>query len=167
MQAAMDRLESFTHRHRKLVLLAWLVLLVAAAPFAAKQTEHLTSGGFAVPGSGSETVDSGLTAFDDAQRESLAVVVAQRPGSDAADVRRAIDRVEEATGAVANVTLTKKAAAKADSEAGKAAITVVPLKVDGSQDEAADAASDLRRELELDEGAVRDGVEVHMVGQQA
>ncbi len=45
MQAAMDRLDGFTRRHGKLVALAWLLLLIAALPFTARQTEHLTSGG--------------------------------------------------------------------------------------------------------------------------
>ena len=59
MQAAMDRLGQFTRRHRVIVVVAWLALLVAAMPFAARQTEHLTSGGFEVPGSGSAAVDRG------------------------------------------------------------------------------------------------------------
>ena len=49
MQAAMDTLSAFLERRRLLVLGAWIVLLLAAAPFAAKQTDHLTSGGFKVP----------------------------------------------------------------------------------------------------------------------
>ena len=69
MQAALDRLWGFLERHRRLVLAAWVLLLLAAAPFAAKQTEHLTSGGFQVPGSQSETVDRNLERFDGAQRE--------------------------------------------------------------------------------------------------
>ena len=63
MQAAMDRLASFLERRRWLVLGAWLVLLLAAAPFAAKQTDHLTSGGFEVPGSQSQIVDRNLERF--------------------------------------------------------------------------------------------------------
>ena len=48
----MARLHDFLAGHRRLVLAAWVVALVAAAPFAAKQTDNLTSGGFLVPGSG-------------------------------------------------------------------------------------------------------------------
>jgi heme transporter len=51
MQAAMDRLGGFLERRRWLVVAAWLLLVLAAAPFAARQTEHLTAGGFSVPGS--------------------------------------------------------------------------------------------------------------------
>ena len=42
----MDRLAGFLERRRWLVLAAWLLILLAALPFAAKQTDHLTSGGF-------------------------------------------------------------------------------------------------------------------------
>jgi uncharacterized membrane protein YdfJ with MMPL/SSD domain len=51
MQAGMDRLAGFLQRRRSVVLAVWVVALVAALPFAAKQTDHLTSGGFEVPGS--------------------------------------------------------------------------------------------------------------------
>ena len=74
----MARLHDFLARHRRFVLIAWLLLLVGAAPFAMRQTEHLTSGGFLVPGSGSEKVDEALADFEGAQRETLAVVLAQR-----------------------------------------------------------------------------------------
>ena len=90
MQAAMDRLDRFTRRRRVPVALLWLVLLLAALPFASRQTEHLTSGGFEVPGSGSAAVDRGLAEFEGAEREQLAVVIARRPGADSADVRRSI-----------------------------------------------------------------------------
>src|SRR3954469_989015 len=168
MQGAMDRLGSFTRRHRVVVVLAWLALLAAALPFAARQTDNLTSGGFAVPGSGSQAVDRGLAEFDGAQRESLAVVVARKPGATDADVRAAIDHVQGATGKVSHVTLSSSAAAGAARKAGSAPITVVPLQVAGRQDDAANAAVDLRRELDLGNGGEHLGrVEIHLVGQQA
>src|SRR3954468_8399574 len=105
MQAAMDRLDGFTRRHGRLVALTWLVLLLAALPFAARQTEHLTSGGFEVPGSGSAAVERGIKAFDGAQRSQLAVVLAKQPGSDAQGIRAAIDHVRDATGRVGHVSL--------------------------------------------------------------
>src|SRR3954463_11877922 len=100
MQGAMDRLGSLTRRHRVVVVLAWLALLAAALPFTARQTENLTSGGFEVPGSGSEAVARGLTDFAGAQRESLAVVIARKRGATDTDVRRAVARVQNAAGSV-------------------------------------------------------------------
>src|SRR3712207_408521 len=105
MQAAMDRLQAFLERRRWLVAGAWLVLLLASAPFAAKQTEHLTSGGFSVPGSGSEAVDRSMKRFDAAQHQALAVVLAQRPGASATDVRKEVDRVRRVAGRLPHADL--------------------------------------------------------------
>ena len=88
MQAALDRLASFLERRRWFVLGAWLALLLAVAHFAAKQTEHLTSGGFEVPGSQSQAVDRNLERFAGAQREYMAVVVARRGDGDSPSARR-------------------------------------------------------------------------------
>jgi uncharacterized membrane protein YdfJ with MMPL/SSD domain len=167
MQAAMDRLDGFTRRHGRLVAAMWLVLLLAALPFAARQTEHLTSGGFEVPGSGSAAVERGLKAFDGAQRSQLAVVVARRPGASDADVRAAIDKARRGADKVAHVALAPAAAEAAARRAASAPITVVPLQLSGTQNDAADAASDLRRELGLGTDSAKGPVELHLVGQQA
>src|SRR5688572_11196734 len=135
MQVAMDKLSSFLERRRLLVLGAWIVLLLAAAPFAAKQTEHLTSGGFLVPGSQSDVVDRNLERFEGAQRETLAVVLARREGASAADVRAEVERVDAIAAGLPHVELTPAAAAR---QTGDASITIVPLTVDGDPDELAD-----------------------------
>jgi RND superfamily putative drug exporter len=166
MQAAMDRLDGFTRRHGRLVALVWLILIVAAVPFAARQTEHLTSGGFEVPGSGSASVERGLTAFDGAQRSQLAVVLARRPGSTDKDIQAAIARIRRGVATTAHVALPPQAAQAATRQAGKATIAVVPLMLSGTQDDAANAASDLRRELKVGSGG-NQPVELHLVGQQA
>src|SRR4051794_4101785 len=162
MQAAMDRLDGFTRKHGKLVALAWLARILAAIPFASRQTEHLTSGGFEVPGSGSAAVERGLGAFHHAQRSQLAVVVARRPGSSDADVRAAIARVRAAAAKTDHVALPAHAA----EAPGRGAFTVLPLRLSGSQDAAANAATGLRRELDLKAGT-RGHVALHLVGQQA
>src|SRR4051794_19545706 len=168
MQAAMDRLDGFTRKHGKLVAVAWLILLVAAIPFAARQTEHLTSGGFEVPGSGSAAVERGLTAFDGAQRAQLAVVLARKSGSDASGVKAAIDHVRTGAAKVDHVALSPAAAQAALEHADDAPVTVLPLRMSGTQNDAADAASDLRKELDIGgKGATVDNVELHLVGQQA
>jgi RND superfamily putative drug exporter len=166
MQAAMDRLDSFTRRHRIPVALAWLAVLLAALPFAARQTEHLTSGGFAVPGSGSAAVDRGLAAFDGAQREQLAVVLARKPGVTDGDVRTGIDRVRAVAARVDGVSVSKRAADAAKQRVAQAAITVLPLDVAGDQDAAANAAADMRDGLGV-AGPGNGPVELHLVGQQA
>ena len=164
MQAAMDTLSAFLERRRLLVLGAWIVLLLAAAPFAAKQTDHLTSGGFKVPGSESEVVDRNLERFEGAQRESLAVVLAKREGATAAGVRAEVERVESIAAELPHAEVAPAAAARAARQAGDASITIVPLTVQGDQDELADLATDFRDQLGLE---ARDGVQPYLVGQQA
>ena len=160
----MDRLAGFLERRRWIVLAAWVLVLLAALPFAAKQTDHLTSGGFEVPGSQSQVVSENIARFEGAQRDQLAVVLARREGADAAAVRAQVDRVERIADSLPHVELAPQAAAAAGRDAASASITVVPLRVSGDRDETADMAVDFRDELLAGgEGAV----EPHLVGQQA
>jgi RND superfamily putative drug exporter len=160
----MDRLAGFLERRRLVVLLAWIVILLAALPFAAKQTDHLTSGGFEVPGSQSQVVSENITRFEGAERDQLAAVLAGREGAGAAAVRAEVDRVGQIADRLPNVELTPQAAARAKREAASASITVVPLAVSGNRDDTADMAVDFRDELRA---APTAGIEPHLVGQQA
>ncbi|HEX2161001.1 MAG TPA: MMPL family transporter [Thermoleophilaceae bacterium] len=145
---------------------AWVALLLVSLPFAMKQTEHLTSGGFTIPGSGSEAVDHALADFDDAQRQTLSVVVARRPGGDAADVRRELARVDTIADGMAHAELTPRALTAASRDADRSPIAVAPLKTVGDMNDAADLAVDLRKEIGIGEGP-RNGVETYLVGEQA
>jgi RND superfamily putative drug exporter len=160
----MDKLATLLERRRVAVLGLWVALLIAAAPFAAKQTEHLTSGGFAVRGSQSEAVDRSLDRFDGAQRETLAVVLAQRPGATPAAVRAEVERVGAIAAELPHASLPPGAAGRAVAQASGGSIAIVPLAVEGSQDELADLAVDFRDQLGTQ---ARDGVQPYLVGQQA
>jgi uncharacterized membrane protein YdfJ with MMPL/SSD domain len=160
----MDRLAAFLERRRWFILVAWLLILLAALPFASRQTEHLTSGGFEVPGSQSQVVSENITRFEGAQRDNLAVVLARRQGASAAAVRAQVDRVERIADRLPHAEVTPQAAAAARRDAANASITVVPLKVEGDRDQTADLAVDFRDELGTQ---ARGGVEPHLVGQQA
>ncbi|MFL5868666.1 MAG: MMPL family transporter, partial [Thermoleophilaceae bacterium] len=166
MQAGIDRLGRFLERRRWYVVGAWLLLLLAAAPFAARQTDHLTAGGFDVPGSGSEVVSRNLTRFERAQDQALAVVLARRPGATTAGVRSEIDRADRIAARLPHVGLSASAARAAKRQPGDASVVVLPLRVNGSLDQTADLAVDLRDAL--GKGKTRpDHVEAHLVGQQA
>ena len=166
MQRFMDRLTSFLERRRRLVLGTWIALLLVSLPFAMKQTEHLTAGGFSIPGSGSEAVDRAIADFDAAQRQTLAVVVARQPGGDAADVRRELARVDAIADGIPLAELTPRSLAAAERDAGRSPIAVAPLKTGGNMDDTADLAVDLRKDLGIGAGP-RNGVETYLVGEQA
>jgi uncharacterized membrane protein YdfJ with MMPL/SSD domain len=166
MQRFMDRLTSFLERRRKLVLGIWVALLLVSLPFAMKQTEYLTAGGFSIPGSGSEIVDRAIADFDDAQRQTLAVVVARRPGGDTADVRRELARIDAIVDDVPLAELTPRALAAAERDAADSPIAIASLKTSGNMDDTADLAVDLRKKLDIGSGP-HDGVETYMVGEQA
>src|SRR5581483_5403153 len=58
MRSLMVRLSGLLTRRRWWVVAAWLAIVIVAAPMAAKQTEHLSGGGFDVPGSQSQVVET-------------------------------------------------------------------------------------------------------------
>jgi uncharacterized membrane protein YdfJ with MMPL/SSD domain len=166
MQRAMDRLTSFLERRRWVVLGTWIVLLIASLPFMMRQTEHLTSGGFSIPGSGSEAVDKGLVDFSLAQREALSVVVARRPGTDAADVRRELRRVDRLVDAMPLTAIAPGSLARAEADAAKSPVAIAAIQTGGDMNDIAEVAADLRKELGIGE-AQPSGVETHLVGEAA
>src|SRR3954454_2199483 len=166
MQREMDRLGGFLERRRWWVAGAWLLLLVAAAPFAAKQTDHLTAGGFDGPRSRSALVNRTLQRFDGAQGQGLAVVVARRPGASTATVRSEVDRAGRIAARLPHVAVSKEALARATRQAADASIVVLPLRTSGTLDDTADLAVDMRDDL-LAGDRRGDHVEPHLVGQQA
>ncbi|HVL97313.1 MAG TPA: MMPL family transporter [Solirubrobacteraceae bacterium] len=163
----MLRLDALIRRRRRLVIAAWVVLLAAALPFAARQSDNLTSGGFAVPGSQSIAVERALARdFPGTQRAALGVVVLPQAGATAAQRAAALDRVAAAADAVEDVSLPARALAAAQRDVRRDGPVVVPLRVATTEDEANDVAIALREELGVATGA-RDGVRMHLVGQGA
>jgi uncharacterized membrane protein YdfJ with MMPL/SSD domain len=162
MQNAMLRLDALVRRRRLLVVAAWAALLVAALPLAAKQGEHLTGGGFDVPGSESTLAQDALErSFPEASRGQLAVVLVPREGATREDVRAALARAQRA------------AAAAPDVEPGPAPRiadgrpVVAPLAVDADDMGSVDVATDLRKRLGIAGQAEDAPVGVHLVGQGA
>src|SRR5215218_5591703 len=106
MQTAMLRLDRTLRRRKRAVLIVWAVIVLAAVPFAARQSEDLSSGGFGVPGSQSAAVGEALAGFHGVQRAELAAVLVPEPGATPAQLRAAVDRVAAAAGPVDGVALT-------------------------------------------------------------
>ncbi|HEX6711797.1 MAG TPA: MMPL family transporter [Thermoleophilaceae bacterium] len=161
----MDTLDGFLKRHRRGVLVLWVVAILAAVPFASRQTEHLSSGGFGVPGSGSKAVDDELSRFPGVSRDQLAVVLQVR---DERGLRPAVARVERLVKAEQHVALTGAARRRALAPGASAAhprTVVIPLRLTGTREESANLAVDLHKSL--DPGSVHDGVGFYLVGQEA
>ncbi len=167
MQALMVSLDGLLRRHRRLVLVTWALVLLAALPLAARQAENLTGGGFAVPGSQSDAVQASLERdFDAAQRARLGVVLVAHRGATAADRAAALRRLDGAARRVDHVAVSP--AALAQARRAPAGTVVVPLRVDVNEWRAIDAAADLRDALGIGApGTAEAAVTTHLVGQGA
>ncbi len=163
MRDAMRSLAGFLGNRRRWVVAAWVLIVVLALPFAAKQTEHLTGGGFDVPGSQSMAVSESLQEDFGSQADGIAVVLKAEPGATAAERDAAVARVEEQVATVGDVSLPPAAAAKARRELRGADVVLVPLRSNLSSDELIDPAATIREDL--DPGAADAGVTPYLVGQ--
>jgi uncharacterized membrane protein YdfJ with MMPL/SSD domain len=169
MQALMIKFDQSIRRHRRAVLVLWLVALMAAVPFAMKQSENLTGGGYAVPGSQSDAVRAEVERnYDRDARATMAAVIVPEGGAPAAEVRAAIHEIDAAAKEEPLVALTDEARNDALSRAGDGETLVIPLMVDVDDQQAIDVAVDLREKLGLGEPEAAPGaVETHLVGQGA
>ncbi|HSS32553.1 MAG TPA: MMPL family transporter [Solirubrobacterales bacterium] len=159
----MTKLARFLGRRRRWVVGAWLLIVVLAAPFAMKQTDHLTGGGFDVPGSQSEAVSQSLQNDFGSQADGISVLLKAEDGSSAADRAAAVDRVRREVAKVEDVTLAPADAARARAELRRTGTALLPLRSDQSSDELIDSASDLREDL--DPGTAESGVTPYLIGQ--
>ena len=166
MQTAMLRLDRLLQRRRRVVFAVWALIVLAALPFAARQSEDLSSGGFGVPGSQSAAVEAALDDLPGVPRAQLAAVLVAEPGAGPEQLRAAVGRVGDAAGPVAGVALEPEARAAAERQAAAGSTVIVPLRPEVDEDGATAVAVDLREELGIGDGA-RDGVSTYMVGQGA
>jgi RND superfamily putative drug exporter len=159
----MSHLAEFLGRRRRLVVLAWVVIVALALPFASKQTDHLTGGGFDVPGSQSLKVSESLQEDFGSQADGISVVLKAAPDATAAERDRAVARVRSQVAALDNVTLPPAVAAGARRQLQTQDVVVVPLRSDLSSDELIDQAATLREDL--NPGDASAGVTPYLVGQ--
>jgi len=163
MRDAMNRLAQFLGRRRRWVLAAWVSIVVLALPFASKQTDHLTGGGFDVPGSQSMKVSESLQEDFGSQADGISVVLKAAPGATAAERDRAVARVRAQVATLDDITLPPSAAAAARRQLRQQDVVVVPLRSDLSSDELIDPAATLREDL--NPGDANAGVTPYLVGQ--
>jgi uncharacterized membrane protein YdfJ with MMPL/SSD domain len=159
-------------RRRALVVLAiWAALVAIAAPLALGGADHLTGGGFEVPGSGSARTEAALQRGvpGDLRGTMLGAVLVAPRDTPRADYAHALDALAVAVRATPNVSLlaqTKEAGLYfAAHRPGRA--VVVPLITGVDEFHAPDVGKELRRRLGLADGRHYGRVQLHLIGQGA
>ena len=102
---------------------AWVAIVMLALPLAAKQTDHLTGGGFDVPGSQSQRVSEALQNEFGSQADGISVLLKAAPEASAAARAAAISRLRGEVATVDELTLTTL---REDIDPGSAVAGVTP-----------------------------------------
>jgi uncharacterized membrane protein YdfJ with MMPL/SSD domain len=163
MHDAMIRVAGFLARRRRLVVAAWVLVVLAALPLAARQTEHLTGGGFDVPGSESKAVADAMQGVFVKQSNGIAVSLQATPDAGAAQRVAAVRRVSREVATVDGIALSHALARRAEMQLRRGDQALIPLSSSVSQDKLVDSAVDLREAL--DPGAAQGGVTPYLAGQ--
>jgi RND superfamily putative drug exporter len=166
MRVFMVNLSRFLTRRRWWVVGAWILVVVVSLPLASRQTEDLSGGGFDVPGSQSQAVETAVMAnFETSDVGRLAVVLEPQEGATPQQSAAAVDRAAQQVASVDGASIPKQAQAEAKATLAHGEVAVVPLKAEGSADELVNTATDLRDEISPGEPV--DGVTPYLVGQPA
>jgi RND superfamily putative drug exporter len=164
MRESMIQLSGFLGRHRRWVLAAWAALLLAAIPIASHQTDHLTGGGFDVPGSQSKAVADSVQSDFGSSSESIAVVLRAQPGAADSDLAAAVRRTTRTVAGVEGLSVPPRAAAHGLAELRKSGTALIAVDGSGqSADAMTDDAGDLRSDI--DPGRAQGGVTAYLAGQ--
>jgi len=163
MREWMSRLAGFLGRRRRWILAGWVLVLVLALPLASRQTEHLTGGGFDVPGSQSKAVSDSLERNFASSADGIVVLLKADPGSTRQQQVAAVDRVRKSVAGLDGVTLSPAVAKRADLQLQRTGAATLPLRSGRSSDLLIDSATTLRSDL--DPGSAEGGVTTYLAGQ--
>jgi uncharacterized membrane protein YdfJ with MMPL/SSD domain len=163
MRDFMVKLAGFLGRRRRLVLLAWVAIVAAALPLAAHQTDHLTGGGFDVPGSQSKAVSDAVERDFAETTGGIAVVLRAGPDASRAERKAAIERVQQAVSGLEQTSLPPAIARRGEIALQRGDTAMLPLRSRLSADRQVDSAVTLREEL--DPGVATGGVTPYLAGQ--
>jgi RND superfamily putative drug exporter len=163
MRDFMVKLAGFLGRRRRWVLAGWVVVVALALPISMHQTDHLTGGGFDVPGSESKAVSDSLESDFGDESGNMAVLLRAEPGADRAQRSAAIDRVDHAVAGLDEVSLPAATVRHAELALQRSDTAMLPLFSEKSSDRQIDSAAELREDLEP--GAAVDGVTTYLAGQ--
>ncbi|MDX6466028.1 MAG: putative drug exporter of the superfamily, partial [Gaiellaceae bacterium] len=136
MEPALARLAALVSRRRRAVVAAWLVLLLAGGWFTLHQSDHLSGGGWEVPGSQSVKVADALDEFPGVTPPAFTVLVTDPHG-----VRAHLQRARRLAAGEPSVQVGRALVI----DGGAAAF--LPLGYAGKTSNTIDEASRLRRLL--------------------
>ncbi|HEX8053592.1 MAG TPA: MMPL family transporter [Thermoleophilaceae bacterium] len=147
---------------RRLMLVLWGIVFVVALVPAAKQADHLTAGGYEVPGSGSHAVEQAAHRFPQLRPNAIGVLVDPPDGRRiaAADVTRSRAEIAPAIEKVPSLSL---GAPSTTLLAPGETAAVIPLRGPQDENSAIDAAVELREHIAEEAGENR----LYLVGQPA
>jgi RND superfamily putative drug exporter len=163
MRDFMVKLARFLARRRRWVLAGWIAVLALALPIASHQTDHLTGGGFDVPGSQSKAVSDALQESFASKTGGIVVALRAEAGASRADRAAAVARVRRAVAGLDEVTLPAATARRAEVALRRTGTALLPLDSEQSADRQTDSAGTLREEL--DPGTAQAGVTTYLAGQ--
>jgi RND superfamily putative drug exporter len=163
MREFMVQLAGFLGRRRRWVVLAWVVVLALALPIASHQTDHLTGGGFDVPGSESKAVSDSLKNDFSTKTGGIVVLLQAESGAGKAARAAAVGRVRRAVAKLDEVTLPPATAHRAELSLQQKGTAMLPLHSEQSSDRQIDSAATLREDL--DPGTATAGVTTYLAGQ--
>ncbi len=163
MRDFMVRLAGFLGRRRRWVLAAWIAVVALALPIASHQTDHLTGGGFDVPGTQSKAVSDSLEKDFSDKTGGIAVLLQAEEGAGRAARVAAVDRVRHAVAGLDQVTLPPASARRAEVALQRSGTAMLPLHSEKSSDRQIDSAAELREDL--DPGTAVNGVTTYLAGQ--
>ena len=163
MRDFMVKLAGFLGRRRRGVLLVWVAIVALALPLASHQTDHLTGGGFDVPGSQSKAVSDSLQRDFGAKTGGITVLLRADAGAGPTARTAAVDRVRRAVAGLDEVTLPAAVARRAELTLQRAGTAMLTLHSEQSADRQTDSAGTLRKDL--DPGTATGGVTIYLAGQ--
>jgi uncharacterized membrane protein YdfJ with MMPL/SSD domain len=165
MPTTVRRLFALSQVHHRFVLAFWFVIVLAAIPFAARQSDHLTANGFTVPGSQSSEVEKAMArGFPQIERTNLAAFIWPLAGATAGEMTGTIRRLQRAVRGIPGIMLSQHDLNFALFAAGLTGPLLVPFKIDANSGRAQDIAELLRTRLGLNR-SLSGRVEVHLLGE--
>jgi len=114
----------------------------------AKQTDHLTGGGFDVPGSQSQRVSEALQNEFGSQADGISVLLKAAPEASAAARAAAISGLRGEVATVDELTLTPAAVRQVRRQLLSGGETILPLCSGQSSDQLIDSATTLREDID-------------------